>query len=409
VGSNQKHIVIIGSGPSALIAATFLSKQHSVTIYEKNKGIGNKFLIAGKGGLNITNSLVGEKLLDKYIPIEFMKDAILSFDSTALRKWFSEIGVETYVGTSGRVFPEKGIKPADVLNRIKEKLLSQKVNIKYQTEFVGFDEEENIKIKSKGEAKTVVADYYLFALGGASWSTTGSDGKWIKYFENIGVNTIPFESSNCGVNIEWSENIIQSHQGKPLKNISISVGNSKLKGEAIITKYGLEGNVIYPLIPKVRELLKNNSITHLIIDFKPENSITSLQEKIINKKVSSKDYGKIFNLNREQLSIIKNYSTKEEFLSTQLFIEKIKETKIKVESLRDIEEAISTIGGIDTQELNKNFSLKKHSKIYCIGEMVNWDAPTGGFLLQGAFSMGFYSAQSIIQFIHTQQNVKIIV
>jgi len=209
------------------------------------------------------------------------------------------------------------------------------------------------------------------------------------------VNIIPFESSNCGVNIEWDKHIVENHAGKPLKNISVSVGGTTLKGEAVITNYGLEGNVIYPLIPKVRELLKIQSKAEIVIDFKPDNAVDDLLKRVSSKKISSKDYGKIFNLKREQLALIKSYSTKEEYLSNELFIRKIKSLSIQVESLRDIEESISTVGGINIKELNPDFSLKKYPNIYCIGEMVDWDAPTGGFLLQGSFSMGYYAGKSI--------------
>ncbi len=392
----QKNIAIIGGGPSAMIAADIISQSHNVTIYEKNFGLGNKYLVAGKGGFNLTNSLSGLELVDKYTPKEFMHDAILAFDSMALREWYSNLGIKTFVGTSGRVFPEKGIKPAEVLKKIKDKLYSQNVKIKYEYEFIGFDESQNVKIKFKDEVKTIIADYYIFALGGASWSVTGSDGKWIKYLEEIGVNLIPFESSNCGINIKWDNHFIENHEGKPLKNISISVDGVSLKGEALITNYGLEGNVIYPLIPKIRESLKNNSKTEIKIDFKPDNTIEDLSKKSEAKKISAKDYGKIFNLKREQLALMKSYITKEEYLSPYSFIQKIKSLIIQVESLREIEESISTVGGIDTKDLNSDFSLKKHPQIYCIGEMVDWDAPTGGFLLQGSFSMGYYTGKSIV-------------
>ena len=257
---SKKEIVIIGGGPSAMIAADILSPYHNVSIYEKEKGIGQKFLVAGKGGFNLTNSLTGIQLATQYLPQEFMQDAILSFDSQSLRGWLSDLGIETFVGTSGRVFPVKGTKPAEVLNKIKEKLLSQNVKIKLGYEFVGFDNEGNVIVNHKGKSKPILADYYIFALGGASWSITGSDGKWKKCFENIGVNIIPFEASNCGVNIKWNNHIIENHASKPLKNISVTVGETTRKGEAVITDYGLEGNVIYPLIPKIRELLKKKML-----------------------------------------------------------------------------------------------------------------------------------------------------
>jgi hypothetical protein len=326
-----------------------------------------------------------------------MQNAVLEFDSISFRDWLAALGIKTFVGTSGRIFPEKGIKPIQILNAIKSKILLQNVKIKNESEFIGFDENRNVKINSKGEHKTIIADYYIFALGGASWSVTGSDGKWKKYFEELKINIIPFEASNCGINISWDKHILNNHLGKPLKNISVSVDGIKLKGEAVITKYGLEGNVIYPIIPKVREKLNDSNSAEIIIDFKPENTSDELLQKINGKKIKFQNYGMALNLKREQLALIKSYSTKDEYLKPELFVEKIKNLAITVKSLRGIEEAISTIGGVDVNELNSNYSLKKYPNIFTIGEMVNWDAPTGGFLLQGAFSMGHYAAKSILK------------
>ncbi len=391
---HKKEIAIIGSGPAALIAASKLAPFHNVTIYEKNTSIGNKFLVAGKGGFNLTNSLEGIELANKYSPKDFMLNAILSFDSIKLRNWLNEIGIPTFVGTSGRVFPEKGIKPAEVLNKIKKNLLENNVLINCSSQFVGFNNLNGIEIDFKGEIKSVFADIYIFALGGASWSVTGSDGKWTKYFEQIGIKIIPFEPSNCGINIDWNEKI-ELHFGKPLKNIAVSVNGNTLKGEAVITNYGLEGNVIYPLIPKLREQLKADKNVEIFIDFKPNNSKEELLKKL-NLHKSASNYGEILNLNRTQMAIINLHLTKEEYLLPSKFVDKIKNLGIKVNSLRNIEESISTVGGIDTEELNPDFSLKKFKNIYTIGEMVNWDAPTGGFLLQGSFSMGNYVAKNVL-------------
>jgi len=391
---HKKEIAIIGSGPAALIAASKLAPFHNVTIYEKNTSIGNKFLVAGKGGFNLTNSLEGIELANKYSPKDFMLNAILSFDSIKLRNWLNDIGIPTFVGTSGRVFPEKGIKPAEVLNKIKKNLLENNVLIKCNSQFVGFNNFNGIEIDFKGEIKSVSADIYILALGGASWSVTGSDGKWTKHFEQIGIKIIPFESSNCGINIDWNEKI-EIHFGQPLKNIAVSVNGKTLKGEAVITNYGLEGNVIYPLIPQIREQLKADKNVEIFIDFKPNNSKEELLKKL-NLHKSASNYSEILNLNRTQMAIIKSLLTKVEYLSQSKFVDKIKNLGIKVNSLRNIEESISTVGGIDTEELNPDFSLKKFNNIYTIGEMVNWDAPTGGFLLQGSFSMGNYVAKTIL-------------
>ncbi len=388
---NKKDIVIFGGGPAALTAAYFLADNNKVIVYEKENNIGQKFLVAGKGGFNLTNSLVQNELAKKYLPINFLDKAILEFDSTSVRNWLMEIGIPTFVGTSGRVFSIKELKPIDVLNKIKNSLLEKNVKFCINQKFTGFNNENKPIVNNK---KTISADYYIFALGGASWSLTGSDGKWVNSFIKLGIKILPFQASNCGVNINWSDNIKSFHIGKPLKNIQISCGTLKARGEAVITKYGLEGNAIYSLIPSIRKQLNLNSLSKIFIDFKPNNSLKQLLAKL-GKSTSSKDYKKIFNLNSTEIALIKSLITKEDYLSPDNFVKSIKNLEIKINSLRPIEEAISTVGGIDINELNSDFSLKKFPHIFTIGEMVDWDAPTGGFLLQGCFSMGHYAAKSI--------------
>jgi uncharacterized flavoprotein (TIGR03862 family) len=391
----RKRVIIIGGGPSALIAADFLSNECDVEIYEKEKKSGQKFLVAGKGGFNLTNSLTGIALTKKYSPTEFLKDAILNFDSKEVRAWLSSLEIETFVGTSGRVFADKTHKPIEVLENINQSLLKKNVKINTKHKFIGFDN-DNLPIITCNNTRILLrADYYIFALGGASWSITGSDGKWLDLFESIGVKTIPFEPSNCGINISWPKLFLTHHVGKPLKNIQISVGEIKFRGEAVITEYGLEGNSIYPCIPKIREDLRNGN-AYIYIDFKPNNTHDELLSKIKKGGTSSKDYKRVLNLSSHELALLKAFTSKEDFLSTSKFLNSLKSQLLKIDSLRPIEEAISTIGGIDLQEINSNFSLKKYPKFYIIGEMADWDAPTGGFLLQGCFSMGMQAARSIL-------------
>jgi uncharacterized flavoprotein (TIGR03862 family) len=390
-----KSVSIIGGGPSALIAAYFLSSYLKVNIYEKEKNIGQKFLVAGKGGFNLTNSLKGECLAKKYTPYKFMKSAIFDFDSTEVRNWLRSLGIETFEGTSGRVFAKKEIKPIEVLDKIKHGLKKKKVNILTGYKFSGFDELDKPIIIYKNERISDNSDFYIFALGGASWPITGSDGKWLSYFQKIGIKTKPFQPSNCGVNLIWPKEITEYHIGKPLKNLELSVSGIKSRGEAVITQYGLEGNAVYSIVPLLRDKLKNSN-PKILIDFKPNNSIEELNTKMKGKAGNSNNYRKVLNLNSVELSLLKSSLSKDKFVDSKKFIKQIKKLSLKVESLRPIEEAISSVGGIDTSELNFNFSLKKFPNFYTIGEMVDWDAPTGGFLLQGCFSMGHFSAMSII-------------
>lgn len=391
-------IVIIGGGPSGLLAACILSADHEVTIYEKEKAIGKKFLIAGKGGLNITNKLAGDALLEKYTPKDFFSDAIADFDSKSLRKWLYELGIDTFEGSSGKVFPVDGVSPASIVSILKQKFLNQGGQLFLNHEFVGFSDENGIMVKSEDLTSTISADYYIFALGGASWPITGSTGEWKKYFEMKGIQTEPFQASNCGIVVNWPNAIKDNHSGKPLKNISISAGNLTAKGEMIITEYGLEGYAVYPIVPAIRQQLAEKGSADIVLDFKPFNTIEHLLQKLEHKTaIHTKKYASVFNLSSADLSLIKLFTTKESFLNPIEFVKSLKSLNIRVTGLSPIEEAISTVGGISVCELNHDFSLKKMPEYYAIGEMVDWDAPTGGFLLQGCFSMGNWVAKSILK------------
>lgn len=383
-----KKVAIIGGGSTSLIIANLLGNEFEVSIYEKGKTIGRKYLVAGKGGFNLSNNQSVENLQHKYTPVGFLDEALKNFDVSAIQAWYTAVGIETFIGSSGRIFPVKGISPADVLRAIKTKLAEQGVAIHLNHEFIGFSPALTPVCLHQNAPLNIEADYYIYCLGGASWKVTGSDGTWLSLFENIGVRTIPFQPSNCGLNINWPESL-KPHEGKPLKNIAVRVFNKKVKGEALIAKYGLEGNAIYPIASSFNNLSKEDS--WLSLDLKPQ-----LTTEEISKRLSTKgNIKKALHLDSAKMALLKAFTTREEYGNSQVLTHKIKNLLIPVDSLRPIDEAISTTGGISIDELTPEFALKKIPNSFVVGEMVDWDAPTGGYLLQGCFSMGSFVAQSI--------------
>ncbi len=384
-------MAIIGGGPSAFMLAAFLDpEKFAVTIYEKNKTAGRKFLVAGKGGFNLTHSESIEPLIKKYTPSDFVAAPLLHFTNTDFRTWLDQIGISTYVGSSKRVYPVKGIKPIEVLNAILQYLEKRGVKIKYRHTFQGWDHDDNPIINEK----SIAADYVVFCLGGASWKVTGSTGNWLETFSDNNISTVVFKASNCAYRVNWISDYINKHEGSPLKNIAISCNDHIQKGEAVITKLGLEGNAIYGLSPQIRAQLDTDSTAQVYIDLKPMLSIEKVVEKLENSIYSNttRILKKELKLSLAQVDLVKFYLNKEDFLNTDTLAQFIKNFPLQITDSSAIDKAISTVGGISRNAVTDKFELKNKPNQFCIGEMLDWDAPTGGYLLQACMSMGVYLA-----------------
>ena len=388
----KKQIAIIGGGASAFLLAAFLdAEKFTITIFEKNKTSGRKFLVAGKGGFNLTHSEPINQLIKRYTPNEFLDQALLHFTNTDFRNWLDQIGIPTFIGSSKRVYPKEGIKPIQVLKAILKTLQGNGVIFKYDHIFSGWDDNNNPIINNK----TIPTDYTVFSLGGGSWKVTGSDGKWLDTFSEKGIKTKTFQASNCAYQVDWKPDYIQKHEGTPLKNIAISCNAIIQKGEAVITKFGLEGNAIYGLSPQIREQLNATSKASIFIDFKPSLTLENVHSKIKLSKYrnTTEILKKELKLNASQIDLLKLYISKESYLNAESLAENIKYFPLKIINTASIDEAISTVGGIDLNAISNNFELKKMPNQFCIGEMLDWDAPTGGYLLQACVSTGVYLAK----------------
>src|SRR6218665_406758 len=249
--TKKKSVAIIGGGPAAfMLAATLDETLFDVTIYEKNNAVGRKFLVAGDGGFNLTHSEAQEAFISRYTPAAFFQPLISSFNNNDLREWLKNIGIDTYVGTSRRVFPVKGIKPIEVLNAILVELKRKNVIIKTNHAWKGW-KNEALTFETSNAVLDVNADVAVFALGGSSWKVTGSDGSWTTYFSEKGIQIIPFRASNCAYEIKWGDDLLKAAEGQSLKNIIVSCDSKEKAGELVITKFGLEGGAIYPLGPQI--------------------------------------------------------------------------------------------------------------------------------------------------------------
>jgi len=381
----QKSIAIIGGGPAGMaLAANLDNEKFAITLYEKNKTLGRKFLVAGKGGFNLTHNTPMPAFAEKYTPNHFLKNTLQHFDNVKFRNWLEQIGIPTFVGTSHRVFPEEGIKPIEVLNAIKKVLAENKVKIKFEHSWTGWDIKGNLNFENQTSIKH---DIVVFALGGSSWKVTGSNGEWLSSFDKNKIDILPFFPSNCAYQIRWPKSFLADHEGKPLKNIALTCDGKTAKGEVVLTKFGMEGNAIYALSPEIRRSLQKDYQAIINVDLKPTLTKEVILEKLnkATKKNTSDVLKKVLHLSSTQLSLLKHFTSKVEYLNIEKLVHSIKSLPLKIIDHAPIDEAISTVGGVALNSIDKNF----------IGEMLDWDAPTGGYLLQACFSMGFKLADHL--------------
>ena len=398
----KPNISIVGGGPAGLMAAYILSKnKFCVTVFDRKPTVGRKFLLAGRGGLNITHSEVKNTFIKKYGKAsEKFKKLLDSFSQEDLRDFCKKLGEDTFIGSSGRIFP-KSFKSSPLLRSWLSKLKEQKVIFNTNHDWVGWKKDHLVFINNKNEV-LVKPDLTLFALGGLSWPKLGSDGSWIKIFEKENIKISKPQPSNCGFYVDWTDIFRKKYRGQPLKTIKLKHKNLEFKGEFLITTEGIEGGLVYTLSSFIRENINENGYAEVIIDLKPDLRIDQIEKRLSNEhqKLSLTNLlRKTLKLSNVAIGLIVELRNKKQIKTFEIkklaYI--IKNYKLILEKPFAIERCISTAGGINFESIDENFMIKNNRKTYVIGEMLDWEAPTGGYLLQACISNGAFVAKQIIR------------
>ncbi len=370
-----------------------------MTLFDAKPSVGRKFLVAGRGGLNLTHAEARDRFATRYTgagqPPDFWPSLLAEFDADALRQWAAILGVETFAATSGRVYPRE-MKAAPLLRRWVQRLREAGVQFAMRHRWTGLREGApwQLNFQVEGEPRVVEADAVILALGGGSWPETGSDGGWVSVLEKTGVAVAPLTSSNCGWEISWPAEVLAQAEGQPLKNITARAGDTTATGELLVTKYGLEGGAIYQLGPALRAMAE----PELVIDFKPAHTVEQLVKKLGNcPRNFLAEARSRWKLSDAAFAILENLPGRAPFISAESLAATVKNCALRLTGPRPITEAISSAGGVRWSELNSSLMIQRLPGIFVAGEMIDWDAPTGGYLMQGCFATGTRAARSALE------------
>jgi hypothetical protein len=405
--NSQLAVAVVGAGPAGLMAAEVLAQGGAaVTVYDAMPSAGRKFLMAGRGGLNLTHSEPLPDFLTRYREAgSQLAPAITAFSPDALRKWSDALGQPTFVGSSGRVFPE-AFKASPLLRAWLRRLSSIGVKFAFRHRWIGWDGQRGLVFETADGRTAVDVSATVLALGGASWPRLGSDAGWVETLASKGVTISPLRAANCGFAVEWSEVFRDRFEGQPLKGTALSFGSHTVRGEALITRAGIEGGAVYALSAELREAILDSGQATVRIALRPDLEAAKLIERLSvakQKQSFSNWLRKASQLSPVGIGLLQEAAKASNVplfsLSPASLADLINAVPVRLNGIAPVGRAISTAGGIAFSEINADFMIRRLPGVFAAGEMLDWEAPTGGYLLQACFATGVAAGRGALKWL----------
>ena len=405
MAAHQSEVVVIGAGPAGLMAAEVAARGGAnVTIYDAMPSAGRKLLMAGRGGLNLTHSETLPAFLARYgTAMPHLAPAIAAFPPDALRAWSEGLGQPTFVGSSGRVFPQ-GFKASPLLRAWLRRLDALGVQLKLRHRWTGWDSDGSLTFQALDGQLAVAASAAVLALGGASWPRLGSDGGWVRILEQRDIAVAPLRPANCGFTVVWSDVFKDRFAGEPLKTIELSFGSRVVRGEAMLTRDGIEGGAIYALSAALHDAIAAAGQAMLRVALRPDldaNNLTARLSAARGKQSFSTFLRKAAGLSPVVIGVLQEVAMVSgvslSAMRPEALAARINNVEIVLTGTSALEKSISTAGGIAFDELDANYMLRQLPGIFVAGEMLDWEAPTGGYLLQASFATGAAAGRGVLK------------
>jgi uncharacterized flavoprotein (TIGR03862 family) len=393
------EVSIIGAGPAGLMAAEVLARARvAVTVHERMPSPARKFLLAGRGGLNLTHSEDQSAFLSRYGLAETaISDWLDALSPDDLIAWAEGLGQATFVGSSGRVFP-RAMKASPLLRAWLVRLAELGVTLRTRSLWTGWSDD---RLTFEGGV-TETPDAVILALGGASWPRLGSDGGWVPTLEAAGVAVSPLRPSNAGFNVDWSPILIEKAAGQALKPVALSFDGHTLKGEVMLTRYGVEGGAVYALSAALREAIARDGEAILMLDLRPDLTEAALADRLAQgrgKDSMTNHLRKTGGLSPAAIAVLRDIPG-EIPLGAEKLAKRIKSVRLKLTGIQGLERAISSAGGVGLAAVNQSLMLTARPGVFVAGEMIDWEAPTGGYLLQASFASGVVAAHGVLDWLN---------